>query len=473
MKQSPLSHFLIITLFLQSAQLLSQTPTLQLNAELYTEHERVEILFNGFPVQGSNRVEIKPLQESPEQETEIRTTSTEASGRLRFSKLQPGIYVARAYFEGSDSVRAALEFPVALLRSKKTYYSYKEKIKVLFDYLPPVNYRITLTVYNEPDETLAEAQSTAGKMKGVLTFPGRKHSRDAQIRLLHATKPAVLARSRFRLKKPDTKIRGPLAGEHPIRVAFNSFPGNQKDWITLVPKNSAPDFYGEQLYTLGKEKGEIVFKGVAAGSYELRSFYEGETDIKIVKKIKISKPELEIDTPVFGANQPIVVEFDDTPGNPKDLVTVLKAAAADELFGEQLFTEGEKSGKLTFKGLPPGNYEARLYYENIPGVIVRKAILVAAPTLQMQRKVFTINEAIELNFSGLPNKIESYFRIASKVDPFEKYIYVQEVKNTVAGTLLFRGLPEGEYEARLLFDDNEKWMQAVDSFEVKYLEFFP
>jgi len=58
----------------------------------------------------------------------------------------------------------------------------------------------------------------------------------------------------------------------------------------------------------------------------------------------------------------VEVEFSGLPGNDKDWITVVDAKASSQTFGEWFYTGGLSSGRHTFKGLRPGMYEVRVYY---------------------------------------------------------------------------------------------------------------
>lgn len=72
---------------------------------------------------------------------------------------------------------------------------------------------------------------------------------------------------------------------------------------------------------------------------------------------------LKMDKTVFKADEPIVVKFMNLPGNKTDWITILKVPAKNADWEQWSYTDGKKNGSLTFKPLPPGDYEARLLYD--------------------------------------------------------------------------------------------------------------
>ncbi len=79
--------------------------------------------------------------------------------------------------------------------------------------------------------------------------------------------------------------------------------------------------------------------------------------------IKGTQTTLRTDKEVYVANENIVVEFANLPGNAKDWLTIVGANTPPETEGQFFYTGGKKSGLLTFKGLPVGDYEVRVFYD--------------------------------------------------------------------------------------------------------------
>lgn len=65
---------------------------------------------------------------------------------------------------------------------------------------------------------------------------------------------------------------------------------------------------------------------------------------------------------IFMEYEPIIVEYFNLPGFKQDWITVVSAKASDSTYGEWFYTNGARSGTYTFKGLPAGNYEVRVYF---------------------------------------------------------------------------------------------------------------
>jgi len=73
------------------------------------------------------------------------------------------------------------------------------------------------------------------------------------------------------LVKPSKDVY--VQGE-PITVQYVGFPGNQRDWITIVDAESSDSTYGQWFYTRGSTEGVHIFSGLSPGSYEIRVFFD-------------------------------------------------------------------------------------------------------------------------------------------------------------------------------------------------------
>lgn len=58
-----------------------------------------------------------------------------------------------------------------------------------------------------------------------------------------------------------------------ITIFFRNLPGNQKDWITIVPLGAPEDIWGNWKYIKGNTEGSIMFSGQGSGQYEVRVYY--------------------------------------------------------------------------------------------------------------------------------------------------------------------------------------------------------
>ncbi len=59
----------------------------------------------------------------------------------------------------------------------------------------------------------------------------------------------------------------------------------------------------------------------------------------------------------------VIVNYSGLPGNQNDWITLVSESTPDSTYGEWFYTQGQKSGTYVFKGLEPGNYEVRVYFD--------------------------------------------------------------------------------------------------------------
>ncbi|MBD2364996.1 hypothetical protein H6G36_28190 [Anabaena minutissima FACHB-250] len=73
---------------------------------------------------------------------------------------------------------------------------------------------------------------------------------------------------------------------------------------------------------------------------------------------------------IYKPSEPITVEFAGLPGHKTDWITIVGAAVPDNTYDEWYYTDGKQSGYMSFKGLPAGNYEVRVYFNWSQGAYV-------------------------------------------------------------------------------------------------------
>lgn len=69
-----------------------------------------------------------------------------------------------------------------------------------------------------------------------------------------------------------------------ITINYSGLPGNQQDWITLVPAGTPDDTYGDWFYTYGQKSGSYTFKPQPPGDYELRVYFNWPDGGYVVQK---------------------------------------------------------------------------------------------------------------------------------------------------------------------------------------------
>jgi hypothetical protein len=158
------------------------------------------------------------------------------------------------------------------------------------------------------------------------------------------------------------------AAFEPVVVDFLGFPGNPKDWITVVKASDGPEVEKQYYYTEGKREGTFTYDGLPPGDYEARAYFNWPDGGRIVRLRQPFRVEamntgvvLRTQKPVYYPNEPIVVEYIGFPGK-NDWITVVKAGTPADQYAQYFYTGGKPGGFFTFTGLPAGDYEARAYF---------------------------------------------------------------------------------------------------------------
>ncbi len=81
-----------------------------------------------------------------------------------------------------------------------------------------------------------------------------------------------------------------------------------------------------------------------------------------VEKVNKNKFYLKTQKKVYSRGEPVIVEYDNLPGNKSDWFTIVKKSEPDNTYGSWDYTNGNKKGAHVFKNVKPGEYEARLYF---------------------------------------------------------------------------------------------------------------
>ncbi|MCK9526707.1 MAG: hypothetical protein M0R49_12385 [Limnochordia bacterium] len=162
-----------------------------------------------------------------------------------------------------------------------------------------------------------------------------------------------------------------VAPNEDIVVHYQDFPGNKYDWITIVPADFPDNNFKEYYYTDGARSGLMTFAGLEPGQYEVRSYHNWSQGGYTVqdrypftvgehsqRKGRYAWSEQEVYTP----NTSIHVQYQNFPGNSSDWITIVPVDFPDDHHKEYYYTNGTRSGTMTFKGLEPGQYEVRSYF---------------------------------------------------------------------------------------------------------------
>ncbi len=163
-----------------------------------------------------------------------------------------------------------------------------------------------------------------------------------------------------------------------IVIEFKNFPGNSTDWINIVPVGSGDGIPGTWRYTDGKKDGQVSIDPQVAGEYEARAFYNNSYKVEYRYRFRVGgtgisaggeNPPivgrlLKLDKSKFTVGEKIDIHFLNLAGNTSDWINIVPKGSPDGSALNWQYTNGQKSGKLSFAGLVAGEYETRVFYNN-------------------------------------------------------------------------------------------------------------
>ncbi|MES0335740.1 MAG: serine/threonine-protein kinase [Candidatus Magnetobacterium sp. LHC-1] len=76
-----------------------------------------------------------------------------------------------------------------------------------------------------------------------------------------------------------------------------------------------------------------------------------------------SKAVITTQKQIYQPYEPIVVQYSALPGNAQDWLTIVQSSAPTNSYNQWFYTTGQTDGSYQFNGLPPGDYDVRLYYD--------------------------------------------------------------------------------------------------------------
>lgn len=136
-------------------------------------------------------------------------------------------------------------------------------------------------------------------------------------------------------------------------------------------------------------------------------------------------PSLRTSLPVYGAGDSITVEFSGFPGNDKDWITLIESSQPANLYGSWAYTHCRRSGGMDFRGLPPGDYQARAYFNWPDGGYTIRAV-----------SSFRVIERNDADTSSEKNVGDYYWNLG--VAHFDKGEYPQARENLRRALELYR-----------------------------------
>lgn len=285
------------------------------------------------------------------------------------------------YISGNGRQTLA-RIPISIIEPKVTITAPSEAIAgstLKVEYEGPGNQGDFITVVSKfaDDGKYGKAfYAKSGSQIMDLTIP--MDTGDAEIRYMAGANRSVLARVPIDIKPAEITLNTPNEATvgNLIRIAWTG-PANQGDFITLVNKSAAEDFYQRPAHvSRGKPTVEILAP-MTPGDMELR-YLAGANRATLGRvPITLIKAEVNIEAPEsMPPGQTVLIDWAG-PQNQNDFLTIVPASAADKQFGAMAFTNQGSPARINTPA-EPGDYEIRYLSGQNKEVLGRTGIKVEA-----------------------------------------------------------------------------------------------
>lgn len=201
------------------------------------------------------------------------------------------------------------------------------------------------------------------------------------------------------------------------------------------------------------------------------------TALSIASLSYLSAATLTTDKATYSTTDTIKINFSEMDNHNKDWIAIYPkgSSTAWKNVVKWAWTKNKSEGTLTFKNLPVGEYEVKGFYNNSYNAEVTKAFKVeqgnpngAIPILTTSKFVFKTTEDIRIKFENINGATNDWMGIypADKDNSWENVIKWKFNSGGVTeGEANFDKLPEGNYEARIFYNNTFR-MEGKVNFKV-------
>jgi len=171
-----------------------------------------------------------------------------------------------------------------------------------------------------------------------------------------------------------------------IVVNFTNMVAKNRDWIGIYPRNSS-NAWGNVIaweWTNDTTNGQLTFKNLPLGDYEVRAFYNNSFQEEAIAQFKIQnivakQPTVTTNNTNYTNNEKIIVTFSNMQAKNRDWIGIYPKNSSNA-WGNVIaweWTNDTTNGQITFNALPVGEYEARAFYNNSGHLETKSAFKVA------------------------------------------------------------------------------------------------
>jgi hypothetical protein len=172
---------------------------------------------------------------------------------------------------------------------------------------------------------------------------------------------------------------------------------------------------------------------------------------------RTGQPKVEVAETPIQAMATILIAFT-APGAPNDWITIVRPGARQDEYGRWTMLEGKTEGTVSFEGLPPGQYEVRLFGGERVTLLARAPLVVEgkwkepaeAPSVRTEKPFYSAKEQIVAHYQGAWMKEETDYLVLSESSRHDSYwSRLAKALHAPEGSVTFVGQPPGSYELRL------------------------
>ena len=263
-----------------------------------------------------------------------------------------------------------------------------------------------------------------------------------------------------------------------IRVHFSGMVGKNQDWVAIYPENSNNQWANVKRWnwTNDKAAGDLLFQGLPVGKYEVRAFYNNSYNVEVSKKFTVNGNNVAATVTTnkvdYNLGEIVTASFNHMSGNNEDWIAIYKAGS-DNTWANVIdwaYIDGKVQGSKSFKNLPKGNYEVRVFFNNSYHVEVTHAFTVGAnivTTVTTNKDHYTQGETVTAAFDNMTGNNRDWIAIypAGTTNAWKNVVDWGWIDGKIKGNKSFINLPVGNYEVRVFFK-NSFDLGATHAFEI-------
>jgi len=289
---------------------------------------------------------------------------------------EPGEYEVRYLLNKSDRALASAPLrvtaPETSISAPETAVGGSSVTVSWTNIIHPRDY-VTVVKADAAPDAYNDYKRVGNGREARLQVPGKPGAYEVRYLLDKSDQP--LATAPLTVTAPEVGVSGPAEAVAGSRVTVRwDNAVHPRDYVTIVSADAAPDAYRDYI-RVGNGRDGSVEAPAAPGAYEIR-YLLNVNDAPIARApITLTAPEVSVSAPdSVQAGTRFDVSWSGTV-HPRDMVTIVKADAGDEAYGDYLRVGNGTSGSLDAPE-EPGNYEVRYLLRVSGKAIARTAVTV-------------------------------------------------------------------------------------------------